>query len=391
MINVLSSGRTTVALAALVLLGACASNKSKNIDEPADLTKFKSTANVQQLWSASAGDAAPKQRLGLAVATDGKAVYSASHKGEVVAFDLTTGKRLWQTKTGLKLTGGPGVGDGLVVAGTGYGDIVALDAATGMQRWKAYINSEVLAAPAIGGGVVVMRMADGRVVGLKVADGAQIWSAEQQVPKLSLRGTAKPVIAGDVALCGFDTGRVMALSLKDGSTLWDVVVSPPSGKSEIERLIDIDSAVKVADGDVYAVTFQGRAARVDRDTGRVVWTRDISSYAGLVTDADGVYVSDSKGALVKFGRQTGEEVWKQEVLAHRRLSPPAMLGSLVAVADLEGYVHFFDAATGELAGRIHAMDERVTAPPLVVGDVLIMMDDKGRIVALRATPLAAKG
>lgn len=390
MIEAVSSKRLAAALAVLVLLAACATNKSKNIDEPADLTKFTSTAKVEQVWSATAGDAAAKQRLGLAVATDGTAVFSASHKGEVVAFNVTNGKRLWQTKTGLALTGGPGVGDGIVVAGTGYGDIVALDAATGARKWKAYINSEVLAAPAISGGVVVMRMADGRVVGLKVADGTEIWSVEQQVPKLSLRGTAKPVIVGDVALCGFDTGRVMALSLKDGTTLWDVIVSPASGKSEIERLIDVDSAVKVVDGEVYAVTFQGKAASVDRDTGRVLWTRDVSSYAGLTTDAESVYVSESRGALVKFGRKTGDEVWKQEVLAHRRLSPPAMLGSLVAVADLEGYVHFFDAQTGELAGRIHALGERVTAPPLVVGDLLIMMDEKGRIVALRATPLAAK-
>jgi outer membrane protein assembly factor BamB len=391
MIKAVSSTAMATALAGLLLLAACASNKSKNIDEPADLEKFTSTVKIERVWSASAGDAAPKQRLGLAVGTDGNAVYSASHKGEVVAFNLTNGKRLWETKTGLRLTGGPGVGDGLVVAGTGYGDIIALDAATGARKWQTRINSEVLAAPAISGGVVVMRMADGRVVGLKAADGTEIWSAEQQVPRLSLRGTGKPVIVGDVALCGFDTGRVMALSLKDGTTLWDVVVSPPSGKSEIERLIDIDSAVKVVDGEVYAVTFQGKAARVDRDTGRVLWSSDVSSYSGLATDAEGVYVSASTGTVVKFGRQAGIELWKQEVLAHRRLSAPAIVGSLLAVADLEGYVHFFDSATGELAGRIQALGERVTAPPLVVGDLLIMMDDKGRIVALRATPLAPRG
>jgi outer membrane protein assembly factor BamB len=381
--------RSVAAIAALVLLAACASDKK--LEKPVKLTKFTSSVTVERVWSASAGDGEPKLRLGLAVATDGKAVFAASYKGGVQAFSIVDGKKLWQTNTKLKLTGGPGVGEGLVVAGAGKGDIIALDAATGAQKWKTRVNSEVLAAPAIGGGLVVLRMADGRVVALRVSDGTEVWSAEQAVPKLSLRGTARPVIAGDMALCGFDSGRVLAYALKDGSTLWDVTVAPPSGKSDIERLNDMDSMVKVVDNDVYAATFQGKAARVDRETGQVVWTRDVSSYAGVATDEDGVYVSGAGGVLVKIGRRTGIELWKQEALERRRLSAPAVLGSLVAVADLDGYVHFFDGAKGELAGRIRALGGRVLAAPLVVDDLLIMMDVEGKIVALRAAPLAAKG
>ncbi len=380
---------TLVALAALSLLVACASKKAN--EKPAELTDFHSTVKVERVWGASVGGNKPKLRLGLAIATDGKAVYAAGHNGDVVALAVATGKKLWQVDTKLSLTGGPGTGDGLVVAGTGHGDIVALDAATGAQKWKAHINSEILAAPAIGNGIVLVRLSDGRVVALRARDGSQVWSAEQQVPKLSLRGTAKPIIAGDLALCGFDTGRVMALSLADGSTAWDVLVAPPSGRSEIERLIDIDSAVKVVDADIYAVSFQGKAARIDRETGNVQWSRDISSYSGLATDEDGLYVSGSEGTLVKLGRRTGVELWRQDVLARRRLSPPAVLGSLVAVADLQGYIHFFDAAKGELVGRIHALGERVSAAPLVSGDLLIMMDDAGKIVALRAAPAPARG
>ncbi len=182
----------------------------------------------------------------------------------------------------------------------------------------------------------------------------------------------------------------MALSLGDGATHWDVNVAPPTGRSEIERLNDMDSTVKVVDNDVFAVNFHGRAVRIDRETGQVVWGRDISSYAGLATDDDGVYVSGSNGDLVKISRRTGVEVWKQEVLANRRLSPPVLLGSRVIVADFEGYVHVFDVDKGELAGRIHAFGERVSATPLVSGDLLIMMDDDGKIMAMRVAPVAAK-
>jgi outer membrane protein assembly factor BamB len=383
--------RAAALLAALSLLIGCSSKKPE--EQPAELSDFRSTAKIQRVWTASVGDGAPKLRLGLTVATDGKAVFAADHDGDVVALNLANGKRLWQTKTRLPLTGGPGVGDGLVVAGASHGDIVALDAATGAQKWKTHINSEILAAPAIGNGVVLMRTVDGRVAALRVADGTQIWSAEQSVPRLTLRGTARPIVAGDLAVSGFDNGRVAALALADGASVWEASIAPPAGRTELERMVDIDSAVKAVDNDIYVVTFQGKAARIDRETGQVQWSRDISSYAGLDTDEDGFYVTTAEGTLVKIGRRTGIELWKQEVLTRRRLSPPAVIGNLVATADLDGYVHFFDASNGELAARIHAVGDRVRAAPLVSGGFLIVMDDEGKVAALRVdsfTPAAAK-
>ena len=120
-------------------------------------------------------------------------------------------------------------------------------------------------------------------------------------PRLSLRGTAIPVIAGDVVACGFDNGRVLGLNRRDGSTLWEVTVSPPTGRTELQRLNDIDSAIRVAGDDLYAVSFQGRVARIGRETGQVSWTREVSSYRGLTVDEDAVYVSTSDGEVVKIG------------------------------------------------------------------------------------------
>ncbi len=121
----------------------------------------------------------------------------------------------------------------------------------------------------------------------------------------------------------------------------------------------------------------------------MVWSRDVSGYSGLVLDADGVYITTSDGVLLKLSIPNGVETWRQQVLSHRRLSPPALLGELIAVGDLDGYVHFFDRATGTLAARIHALSSRVTAEPIVNGDRLFMLDASGNIVALRATPVAA--
>lgn len=371
----------TALAAALLLVGGCASNDK--IDPPAELVKIKPTVRVEKAWSLSVGGAKPELRLGLGVAAADNRVYVASHKGDVLALSLANGKTVWRTRTKLPLSGGPGVGEGIVVVGAGHGDLVALDAASGAIRWKTRVNSEILSAPAIGSGLVVLRTVDGRLHALQVSDGAVVWAVEQQVPRLSLRGAAVPVIAGDAALSGFDNGRVLAASLKDGSTLWEFTVAPPSGRTELERLVDIDSALHVVDDDVFAVSFQGRAVRLARDSGQVWWARDLSSFRGFTVDAEAIYVSTSDGQLVKIAILTGVEVWRQDQLRNRNLSAPVLLGGQVAVADYKGYVHFYDRATGALTARLSGGGKVVSNAPVAAGELALFMNDKGQLSAYR--------
>lgn len=369
------------ALLGVLVLAAC-SNADK-IDPPAELVKFRATAKVQKAWSAGMGGGEPRLRLGLGLALEGETVFAAGHGGDVAAFNVNTGKRLWRTNTKLPLTGGPGVGGGVVVVGASHGDFVALDAATGKERWRANITSEILAAPAISDKYVLLRTVDGRLTAWRTQDGSQLWSAEQTVPRLSLRGTTAPALDGEFGVSGFDTGRMMAVSMNNGATLWEATVAPPSGRTELERLVDVDANPKIVENDIYAVTYQGRVARIDRDTGQLQWTRDASSYSGLATDEDGVYVTTSEGGVMKIGRRTGVELWKTVQLSNRRLSPPAVVGTLVAVADFDGHVHFLDSTNGSFAARVSSSGGRVTAQPVVSGNTIVMIDYDGRITALR--------
>jgi len=276
-----------VAIALLALAAGCATNAKKKSEKPAELTEFLSSARVEVVWSANLQGGAPKLGLGLSPAVAGNVVYAANHTGSVFAFDQASGKRLWRTATRLKLTGGPGVGEGLVVVGSDHGQVVALDAATGAIKWKSSINSELLAAPAIAQQVVLMRAVDGRLVALRATDGTQMWSGETGTqPRLSLRGTARPSIAGELALSGFDNGRVAAFRLSDGTPVWETNVAPSGGRTELERLNDIDTQLAIRGNDIYVVAFQGKAARLDLESGEMEWSRDESSYSGLALDEE---------------------------------------------------------------------------------------------------------
>lgn len=376
--------RSFALLALLTVVAAC--SKEKNVEPPAELVDFRQTLRIDRAWSVGMGGGEEVMRLALAPAVAGDVAYLAGHDGDVTAVQLDNGRSRWRTDLKLHLSAGPGVGEGILVVGSPEGDLVALDAASGAERWRTRLNGEVLARPAVGGGMVIVHTVDGRVHGVRAGDGSVKWTYEQQVPRLSLRGSAAPVIDGDVAVCAFDNGKVAALSLTEGDLLWSSTVSPPSGRTELQRLVDIDSAVSIAGDDVFVVGFQGRAAMLARSSGQIWWARDMSSFKGLALDDLSAFVSTADGAVVAISRRDGTEQWRQDAMRLRGLSAPAVDGDAVVVGDFEGYLHWLDRRTGELLARERAGGDRISNPPLAAGGLVLVQDDGGSVSAYRSRP-----
>lgn len=372
--------RLAAAAVLLALLGAC--DKEKDVEPPAKLVDFKESLNVQRVWNASLGGGDEVMRGGLAPAADGERVFVAGRGGDVLAVQAASGKTLWRARTKAELSGGPGAGQGLVVVGSADGDIIAFDAVTGTQRWSSKVGGEVLAAPAVAENAVIVRTVAGRLLGLSPADGKELWREDQQIPRLTLRGTGAPVVAGNTAICGFDNGRVLAVDAARGEVLWEQLVSPARGRTELERLVDIDSAVKVSGAEIFVAGFQGRVAMLAIDSGQTWWSREISSHRGLDIDEERVVVTTATGEVIALRRRTGVELWRQNGLRVRRLSAPAIVAGRIAVADFEGYVHWLDPDTGAFVARSKT-GGRTSNAPLVVGDLVVFQDDEGRVTALR--------
>src|SRR6267378_6238238 len=376
-------------LAALLIAAGC--SKDKDVEPPASLVKFPTTLPVKKLWGEGVGGGKKQSvlRLGLGPAVDNGVVFAASHKGEVLAASLDTGRHLWVKKLKIPISAGPGAGAGLVVVGSSKGAIVTLDGATGRELWRTRLNSELLSAPAIGEKVVVLRSVDGRLHGLDAHTGKELWSVEQQVPRLSLRGTATPLIAKEVAISGFDNGKIMAVSLSTGDTVWDTALASPHGRTELDRLVDIDSAVRVVGDNVFATGFQGRTAMMALDSGQIWWAHDMSSYRGLAADGENLFVTQSDGIVVALRQRDGSELWRNQKLKLRRLSTPVLTSTAVAVADFQGYLHWLDKSTGELVARERVAKERISNSPVAAGETVVLLTDRGKLAAFRATPAAA--
>ncbi len=386
-----SADRTRVVLAALgaaafLALAACG---DKEIDPPAELVDIVPKRTVQREWSAGLGGDSERLRLALRPLVVDGTVYAASHDGEVVALAADTGRRLWMVKTKLALSAGPEVQGDLIVLGSSDGDIIALEAADGRERWRKSIGSEVLARPLIANDVVVIRTVDGHVEGMAAADGSQRWAVDEQVPRLTLRGTAPPVLAGDRIIAGFDDGKVLAIDPRNGDVLWDAIVNAPHGRTELERLSDIDAPARIAGDDIFVVGFQGRIAMLALDSGQIWWARDASSYRGFTLDDENIYLTNSDSVVVAMKRSDGAVVWEQDTMKRRGLTAPALDGDALVVGDFEGYVHWLDKATGEIVAREKTDGERITNAPVTTDAGVFVQTDSGKLLAFKSEPKPA--
>ena len=155
-------------------------------------------------------------------------------------------------------------------------------------------------------------------------------------------------------------------------------------KELLKSNADITS-LPVVDGSlVYAVAYQGKVAAVDRATGRVAWSRDISSYTGLSAEGAKVFVSHAVSSIYALDYSTGKTFWRQGDLKQRRISAPLPIGNLIAVGDVEGYLHFLNREDGSFVARIQTDDAAAIMPQmLAVGSsIIIAQDRKGGIYAI---------
>lgn len=378
-----SAVRITVLSIAALAVSSCGwfGDDEKKALEPLELTDIVTKVAIKRLWNVKVGDKSEFLRVALQPVGDGNRIYAASRDGNVVALHPETGKEFWRTKLDIELSAGPGVGENLVVVGAADGMLIALDAASGTERWRANITGETLARPLIKDDVVVAITIDNRLRAVSAFDGSQRWIVEQTTPLLTMRGSASPVIVGTSVIAGFDNGRLLAVNLSSGEIVWEQLLSPPTGRSDLERLSDIDGQIGVVGQDVYASGYQGNVAALASESGQVLWSREVSSFEGVSADWNNLYTSTAEGEVVALTRRSGEESWRQSSLLRREPTLPIPFNTTVVVGDLEGYLHFFSNFDGDAVARVRLGSSAISADPVVVADRLYVQSDSGSVAA----------
>ena len=373
----LSLGVAFLALSSCGLFG----DKEDEELEPKELVKIEDKIKIKRLWSHKVGGDSEFLLTGLRPASDGSRIYAASQDGKVVAFDPESGKTQWKTNLEIELSSGPAVGEGSVSVATKDGFVVLMDASTGAEQWRTYIGGETLSNAVIEDDLVIVQTIDNRLVALTRFEGKQRWELEQTLPILTLRGASSPILVGSTIISGFDNGRLLAVDIDTGDIEWDSMLAVPTGRSDLDRLADIDGAIAVVGQDIYAAGYNGRVASIAAESGQVLWSKEISSYVGMAADWNSVYTSRDDGEVIALGRMNGVEAWRNDALLRRLPTLPVPFYTTVVVGDFEGYLHFLSNIDGQIIGRVRLSGAAITSAPVVVGNRLFVQSDDGSVAA----------
>ena len=351
---------------------------------PAELIDFEAEFEPEVVWSKDVGAGAKNEYSELRALLQNGNLIAIDQNGEVNSYDGLTGQLNWQIELEVPVVAGPGGGEGLILVGTQEGEVIALNENNGEFIWRIRLTSEVLTPPRAALGVVIARTSDGRMSGLSVSDGEELWNYQRSVPLLSLRGAGPPALIDDKAIVGYANGKLVALSISDGKVIWEQSVAVSRGRTEIDRLVDIDSELVIKGNRVYAVAYHGNLAALDVGTGRLLWKREMSSRAGIdVSENEAVYVSDENNYVWAIQDGSGSGLWRQTKLLRRNITAPVIVGEYVIVGDLDGYIHWISREDGRFVARMRLSNDAIRSKP-VIGDGLVYISAiDGTVAAIR--------
>lgn len=369
--------------AALTLLAGCA-GKVEPQYPPKELTGFNATVELNSAWSQRVGGGLGRARYPISAASEDGVIYAADTEGRVVALEADGGDTRWEKDLDTAISSGLTAIGGGVYLGTRNGEVLALSQDDGEVQWRSRVSSEVLAAPQASSQLLVVQSVDGAVTALDRATGEERWVYTGTQPALSLRGTGTPQVIEPVSFVGFANGRLATLDNRSGQPLWEMRIAVPQGRSEVDRLVDLDGQpVLTPDGRLYVTSYNGRLVALEATSGETLWEREHSSYLTPLLVGDHLFTVNDAGHVLAMDALSGREIWRSTDLEGRWLTSPAFTDGKLVFGDFEGYVHLLDASSGDIVGRTRVNGSGISLRPLTDGRRIYAQANDGRLEALQ--------
>lgn len=372
--------RYLLLLFSAVLITACGDDD--NSEPPAELVDFKPTHYLAREWSVSTDDSIDRQYLFIEPLLLKDRIVTAGRNGTLNAYKLEDGEELAEIELDIPLSGGVGGTEDIWLVGSRNGELIAVSSKSNDILWRTPVPSEILARPVVyNNSIAIVRTADGQILGVDLKTGKISWNYSKIIPALTLRGSSSPILSRNRFYTGLESGRLIAMSPIDGEVAWDIALTVPEGRSEIQRLVDIDGKSELYGRVLYAASYHGRIAAIDVTRGQFLWARSFSSNTGVSVGTDAVYSSDDRSYVWALDRNNGATLWKQDKLHARSVTRPVIYKDFLVVGDFEGYVHVMSRFDGHFVARKQVDSDGILVPPVVDGDRLLVLTRDGHLAA----------
>ena len=351
---------------ALLIAGCTGTPKPK----PATLKDFKSSLKASVAWKVDLGKAAKSASAAgqFVPAVSGDAVYAASSAGTVSKISLADGKLIWRAPIGAPLVSGIAVGsgssEGVTAVVSDRAELVIISAEGKIER-RIALGGVVLEAPVMAGSTAVVRLADNRVAGFDIVTGNRRWVLQRNLPTLVLHGqsgmrvqarpaeeSASSTLGPSDVLVNMPGGRLLWLDAASGAIRWESQVATPRGSNEVERIVDLLGMPSVEGADVCVAAYQTSIVCLGAESGRRLWSRELTAMSTLAVDGRYVFFTDDQSRLHSLNRKDGQSVWTIDTFQLRGLQHPVSWGRAVWVADSFGFLHALAREDGKQIARL---------------------------------------
>lgn len=322
-------------------------------------------------------------------------VFTLDTHQKVTAFEAKSGKKIWSNSIAPLeeddnfIGGGLAASVGTLYATNGYNELLALNSKTGGIYWRVPLTAPARSAPTVMGNQIYVLSLDNRLTAFNADDGKVLWDYQGYSETASLLGSASPAADSELVLAPLSSGELAALQVENGSTAWNNSLSSTLQASGAATLPDIVGLPIIDKDVVFATSYGGRFAAIDKRTGQVIWQQDIGAAKTPWICGNMLFFITSDAQLVAMGRDTGALVWVKPLSTYdapeQSRNPllwhgPVMAGNRLIVTSQSGSVMEIKPEDGTLLRKLK-IGSRVAVPPVIADSTLYLLGSNGTLSA----------
>jgi outer membrane protein assembly factor BamB len=347
-------------LCSVMLLGGCSTAPS--VKEPTSLAPLDPIYALKKNWQVKTGIMPNRDSEGLFFAEDDSNLYTATATGYLVALTKELKTRwkdqvLWQAKFASEIVSGPAKQGDQLIIGTAKGLLTSLSAKHSQIKWQTQLSSEVMSYPVIAQQTIFTRTVDGKLYAVNAVTGEVIWIVEHEMPSLSLRGSPAVLYYENALYVAWESGMIQALSASSGTLLWERRIATPKGRTDLERIVDVQASLVMKEGRLIALGYHGKLVAINPSNGQFFFEKPLSGYRDFVVDSDRIYVVDDTDVLYAFDLFSGAMQWTQSAFKGRLVGDLSFYQGDLLVSDGWGYLHWLNRVQGTEYARVKHSNE----------------------------------
>jgi outer membrane protein assembly factor BamB len=343
-----------------------------NALKPSKLPSIVSKKQLDISWSANVGAFVKQTSIkDLQAYAYEHRIYTASSDGRVQALDEKTGKVLWTQSLHKSLVAGPLVYHNKVAVNTDKSSIIILDKKQGNVIKSISLSNDALAKPLLLDDHLYVKTINGILYDINIETGKKYWRYNHGAPEIILKSSSSPVSYNHMVLAGFSDGELLGFEQHSGHVVWQQHIAFPSGASDVERLVDIDTNPLVDGNRIYVATYQGQIGAYSIESSNSIWQRSASTFQDLAIEGQSLYMVDSNDIIWAIDKMTGNVLWKQSALKARGLTAPIIWNKQLWVGDHMGVLHGISLKTGNFIGQLSLSGSIISAPLIHDGSCFV--------------------